>query len=270
MQPTPEQAPGLLIVGHGTRDPAGIAEFQQTVELVSRRLPQVIVEGGFLELAEPTIDAALGQIAERGARRFSAAPLVLFAAGHAKQDIPAALSAAAAKYALPGPSQSPHLGCHSAVIQLSTMRYEEAVGERPAIADAQTLLLMVGRGSTDAEANSEMARFARLRWESRRLGWYETCFAALTEPSLERALAMAARLPFRRVVVQPHLLFQGELLRGIRHTVETHARRWPEIDWVLTEHLGAHELLADVVQEQWEGTRLFKGSGFGVQGSAFS
>lgn len=241
------EAPGLLIVGHGTRDPAGITEFQATVERVARRLPRAIVEGGFLELAEPTIAAAYDQIVERGARQIAAAPLVLFAAGHAKQDIPAALAAAAAKHGRPKPIQLPHLGCHPAIVQLSVQRFDDAVAQLPSIADSQTLLIMVGRGSTDSQANIEMACFARLRWEARRVGWYEICFAALTEPRLDRAMAMCARLPFRRVVVQPHLLFQGELLRGIRHTVETHSRRWPDIEWVVTEHLGPDERLIEAI-----------------------
>ncbi|HJT33518.1 MAG TPA: sirohydrochlorin chelatase [Pirellulales bacterium] len=255
------EAPGLLIVGHGTRDPAGIAEFQATVERIARRLPHAIVEGGFLELAEPTIASAYDQIVERGAHQITAAPLVLFAAGHAKQDIPAALAAAAAKQGRPKPIQLPHLGCHPALVKLSVQRFADAVAQQQEIADSQTLLLMVGRGSTDAEANSEMARFARLRWEARRVGWYETCFAALTEPRLDRAIALCARLPFRRVVVQPHLLFQGELLRGIRHTIETQSRRRPDIEWLLTEHLGPDELLVDAVVEQMR----VRGSGFRVQ-----
>lgn len=249
------EAPGLLIVGHGTRDPAGIGEFQETVERVAQRLPPVIVEGGFLELAEPTIAAAYDLLVERGAGQIAASPLVLFAAGHTKQDIPAALAAAASKHGGPKPLQLPHLGCHRAIIQLSVQRYDEAVAQMPNIADSQTLLLMVGRGSTDAQANSEMARFARLRWEAHRVGWHEICFAALTEPSLERGLAICARLPFRRVVIQPHLLFQGELLRGIRHTVQTQSRRWPDIEWVVTGHLGPDELLVEAVAEGVRGQR---------------
>lgn len=249
------EAPGLLVVGHGTRDPAGIAEFQETVERVARRLPHAIVEGGFLELATPTIAAAYDRAIERGARQIAAAPLVLFAAGHAKQDIPAVLAAAASKHGLPIPRQLPHLGCHPAIVRLSVQRYDEAVAQLSGIADSHTLLLMVGRGSTDSQANSEMARFARLRWEARRIGWYESCFTALTEPSLERAMAMCARLPFRRVVVQPHLLFQGELLHSIRHTIETQSRRWPDIEWVATEHLGPDELLVDAVVEEVRGQR---------------
>lgn len=245
METAANDAPGLLIVGHGTRDPAGLAEFHQTVEMIARRLAHVVVEGGFLEFAEPTIADAMALAARRGARRLTAAPLVLFAAGHAKRDIPAALAAAAKTHGLPAPHQLPHLGCQPPMIQLSLKRYEQAVAPLPHIADSQTLLLMVGRGSTDADANSELARFTRLRWEARPVGWHETCFAALTEPRLDRAMAMAAQLPFRRVVVQPHLLFQGELLRGIRQTVETQARRWPEIDWVAAEHLGPDELLAE-------------------------
>ena len=134
------------------------------------------------------------------------------------------------------------------MIELSARRYAEAVpaAETPPRAGGkafQTLLLMVGRGSNEAEANAEFARFARLRWERDPVDWLETCFVALARPTLDEGLRVAAALPCERIVVQPHLIFSGELLQGIRAAVVEAQVRFPERQWVVTEHLGADELL---------------------------
>ena len=46
----------LLLIGHGSRDPAAAKEFGAVVELVEARLDGRRVGGGFLELADPPID----------------------------------------------------------------------------------------------------------------------------------------------------------------------------------------------------------------------
>ena len=58
-------------------------------------------------------------------------------------------------------------------------------------------------------------------------------------------LAAAAAGPFRHVVVQPHLLFRGELLKRVRAEVESAARSTPKKTWRVAGHLGASPLLAE-------------------------
>src|SRR5215210_3729144 len=84
-------APALLIVGHGTRDPRGVSEFHELLTLVRERNPLLPVEGGFIELSRPPISECVDRLAEAGALQVAAVPLMLLAAGHAKDDIPATL-----------------------------------------------------------------------------------------------------------------------------------------------------------------------------------
>ena len=84
-------APALLIVGHGSRDPRGAREFHDLVDLVRGRNPSLTVEGGFIELSRPPISECVDRLAESGARNVAAVPLMLLAAGHAKDDVPATL-----------------------------------------------------------------------------------------------------------------------------------------------------------------------------------
>ncbi len=84
--------PALLIAGHGTRDEAGAEAFRDFVAELGRRNPELPVAGGFIELSPPPLGDAVTELVERGVRRFAAVPLMLVSAGHAKGDIPAALS----------------------------------------------------------------------------------------------------------------------------------------------------------------------------------
>lgn len=253
--PKPDESPGadaLLVIGHGTREPQGIEQFHQVVEQLRARLAPRRVEPAFLELSPPAIPEAIATLAGSGVTRVTVAPLLLFAAGHAQHDIPALLAAARAAHPQIEFRQSNCLECHPAIVELSALRFNEAIqGDTspPGAESSDTLLLLVGRGSREPAANAEMYRFARLRFEKTPIGWVEICFTALTEPSLERGLEIAAALPFGRVVVQPHLLFDGELLRRIQGRVAAVRAADPKRKWVVTDPLGPHQLLADAVIE---------------------
>ncbi|MBL9125556.1 MAG: sirohydrochlorin chelatase [Planctomycetaceae bacterium] len=240
---------GLLIVGHGTRDPRGQAEMQAVVERVAARLPGVPCQGCSLEFATPTIAEGVSLLSQRGVERIVAMPLLLFAAGHVKEDIPAALAAASAQAGGIPIEFKRYLGCHPALVELAVKRCEEALA-RAGVGEfggrSQTLLLMVGRGSRDPEANAEMAQFARLVFERVQPAWLEVCFTALAEPLLARGLEFAGATRFPQIVVQPHLLFPGELLERVRRWVEPLPRMTGK-HWLLAEHLGVDALLVDAI-----------------------
>jgi sirohydrochlorin cobaltochelatase len=245
-------ADALLVIGHGTREPQGVEQFHRVVEQLRAALAPRLVAPAFLELCSPSIPDAIAELAGAGVTRVTAAPLLLFAAGHAQHDIPAILAAAHVAHPQIEFRQASCLECHPAIVELSALRFNEAIhgATSPSPAESSdTLLLFVGRGSREASANAEMYRFVRLRFEKTPVGWVEICFTALTEPSLDRGLEIALALPFGRIVVQPHLLFDGELLRRIQNRVEAIGRADPKRTWVVTQTLGPHQLLTDAVIE---------------------
>jgi sirohydrochlorin cobaltochelatase len=248
-QANPRESSGLLIVGHGTRDERGTAEFAALVNTIRALAPQTIVEGCFLELVEPDIARAARRAYEQGARMLAAVPLLLVAAGHAKRDIPDQLAAVQARHPDLIVCQAPHLGSHAGVLQLAQRRYLQALANCAPLPPERTLLLVVGRGTNDAVANAEMCHFARRRWEQTGVGRVETCFLAMAEPALDQALDIVARLPFSRIVVEPHFLFQGELLDRVRDLVSRAAQRSGAPEFVVVERLGPDEILARAVLE---------------------
>jgi sirohydrochlorin cobaltochelatase len=209
-QDLPVGHPPLLIVGHGTRSDDGVAEFTRFVErvgsLTTDRIPAVA--GGFIELARPSVADAVTRLAPGGGRPMVAVPLVLTAAGHGKGDIPAALARELRRHPGLSCSYGRPLGPHPVLQDLLEARIDAALAAAPR---QDTCVLLVGRGSTDPDANAEVAKVARLLWEGRGYAGVEYAFISLAEPSVPAALGRAVRLGARRIVVAPYFLFAGVL-----------------------------------------------------------
>jgi sirohydrochlorin ferrochelatase len=239
---------GYLVVGHGTRDPVGQGEFREVVRRITERSARPVT-GGFLELTEPTIEQGLAELAAQGVRRVFAVPLLLFTAGHAKDDVPAAVAAAAATLGLEVAGQSGALALQPRLLELSRLRFCEAAGNAADLASVR--LLMVGRGGSDAEALDAMRSYTAALSAS--LGVVgEAAFAAVARPSLEEALEKLAGSGVRQVVVQPHLLFQGEVSQTTNRLVASASAAHPHVKWLSARHLGPDPLLVEAILAEFE------------------
>ena len=233
----------LLIAGHGTADADGAAQFRQFVKRVAGRV-EVPVAGGFIELSPPPVAEAVAELLHDSQRRLVAVPLMLVAAGHAKGDIPAALARERARH--PGLSTvyGRPLGPHPTVLALLRERLAEAGG------GPDTTVLLVGRGSTDPDANAEVAKAARLLAETTDVAGVEYGFVSLAPPDTTAALERCRRLGARRIVVLPYFLFTGVLPRR----VADQARRWATehaVEVAVAEVLGDCDPLAELVVERY-------------------
>jgi sirohydrochlorin cobaltochelatase len=200
----------LLIVGHGTRDAEGAQDFRAFVQRVARRAPQDVeaVDGGFIELSAPPVSEAVTRLIDAGHRRVAAVPLVLVAAGHAKGDIPGSLNRERLRHPGLSFSYGRPLGVHPTILSLLEARLDTVL---PREERADAAVLLVGRGSTDPDANAEVYRAARLLWEGRGIGMVETAFVSLAQPSVSEGLERCRRLGAKRIVVLPYFLFRGVL-----------------------------------------------------------
>ncbi len=241
---------GLLLVGHGTGEQVGIGEFLATARLVAEMKPDVAVEPVFLEFAEPSIAQGFEALARRAVERVVVGPVLLFSAGHAQRDIPAAVANIAVKHPYLSVEQVEHLGCHEALLALSKLRYDDALAGVPPLPPDETALVMVGRGSHDAQATAEMLRFVELREQLTPVAQARACFVAMADPPLESVLEETLRSGSKRIVVQPHLLFGGVLLDRIRGIVERYAQHHPDRQWVMTQHLGVSGHVASAILDR--------------------
>jgi len=244
---------GVLVVGHGTADPVGAEETRAVTRLVAALLPGVPVELGFLEVIGPSIGESLAQLAARGCREVVAAPLLLFTAGHARRDVPEALEAGAVAAGL-AVRQAEALGCHPEIVALARRRRREAVAGLAACPAEATVLLTIGRGSSDPNALPQLEAFTAatcatavadcrgtIRFARREFG-----FVAAARPSLAEAIEAAALggAAVRRVIVQPHLLFRGHVEEQVAAAVAHGKTRHPQVEWVVVPRLGPDEQVA--------------------------
>src|SRR5215216_4533453 len=205
--------PALLVVGHGSRDPRGAREFHELISLLRERDPDLLIEGGFIELSRPPISECVSRLVEEGAREISAVPLMLLAAGHAKDDIPATL----VREKMSHPDLNFHygraLGIRPELLELMDERISAVVPEEE---KEETAFLIVGRGSSDPDANSDLAKMARLFFEGRPYPLVETAFVSLAPPNVPEALERCRRLGARHIAVFSYFLFTGVLEERIR------------------------------------------------------
>ena len=240
--------PALLIVGHGSRDPRGAREFHELVELVKERNLALPVEGGFIELSRPPISECVSRLVQNGARRIAAVPLMLLAAGHAKDDIPATL--VREKMSHPGIDlgYGRALGIRPELLELMDERISAVVPEEER---EETAVLVVGRGSSDPDANSDLAKASRLFYEGRPYPMVETAYVSMSPPNVSEGLERLKKLGARRITVFSYFLFTGVLEERIRGQSEEFAAANPGVAVSYAGYFGPHAKVIDLLMERY-------------------
>jgi sirohydrochlorin cobaltochelatase len=242
---------GIMICGHGSRNQNAAKEFATLSEGLKARYPDAAIEYGYLEFCNPVIHAGLDKLKERGVKRVLAVPGMLFAAGHAKNDIPSVLNTYQAANPEMAIEYGRELGVDLKMIRAASERIEAAI----ALSDKQvdrheTLLMVVGRGSSDPDANSNVTKVMRMLWEGMGFGWAETCYSGVTFPLVEPGLEHAAKLGYKRIIVFPYFLFTGVLIKRIYSYTDIVAERHPEIEFLKAGYLSDHPLVLDTFEDR--------------------
>jgi len=241
----------ILLCGHGSRDVQAISEFEALAVHISRQLPERQVAHGFLEFARPTIGERLDDLRAAGANDVLAVPGMLFAAGHAKNDIPSVLNDYAARHDGFSIRYGRELAVDLKLLAAAQERIraaEAAAGD--SVSRADTLLVVVGRGTNDPDANSNVSKVARMLWEGMGFGWAETCYSGVAQPLVGDALKRVVRLGFKRIIVFPYFLFTGVLVKRIYSAADALAEDHPEIEMIKAEYLNDHPLVIDSFLER--------------------
>jgi sirohydrochlorin cobaltochelatase len=248
--------PPLLLAAHGSRDPAGVAAFRALAARVAGRAAPdgTEVAGGFIELSEPPLRDAVTALAGpapaspapvgSAPARIVAVPLILSAAGHAKGDIPAALDRERTRHPGVNFTYARTLGPHPELIDLLAQRVAAAGGDGAAV-------LLVGRGSTDPDANADVVKTARLLWEGRDYPLAETAFVSLARPDVAEGLERCRLLGASRIVVARYFLFPGVLPDRVAEQAARYAAAHPGLDIAVADVLGDCDELAALVCERY-------------------
>ncbi len=239
----------VLFVGHGSKDPDGNEEVRKFVATVAPEIDVPILETCFLEFEGPDMHQGLETCVKRGATRVVVIPIILFSAGHAKIHVPAAIDEAREKYPHVQFVYGRPVGIHEQVVEILTARLREAGLNSPE-EHPGTAVLIVGRGSSDPDANSDICKMSRLFWEKWKADLVETAFMGVTFPLFDDGVERCIKLGARHVVVLPYFLFTGVLIKRMADYMEQCRQRYPQVRFTLAEYFGFHPLLKTVIKDR--------------------
>ncbi|MGB9687332.1 sirohydrochlorin chelatase [Thermogutta sp.] len=246
----------VILVPHGTREPAGIS---QSMELCTEAcsvlkhefgsLPPFYV--GFFEIAEPSLKSMLQLVLEMGRQKVIVVPIMLFSADHIKKDIPALVRQVVESHAEKPVTVyiTSGFGLRLRLSGLARRRQEDALA-RYKLRPEKTGYVMVARGTSDVAALEEVGSVYTLT-AMNSCAHHRLCYFAAAEPRIEDVLEEVAQLGgISSVLVQPYLLFEGYLTNHLRKLLEQCRQEWPHITWVQTEVLWPDSSLVSILAEK--------------------
>ena len=242
---------GIMICGHGSRNQNAMREFSSIASRLDKEYGDTPVEYGYLEFADPVISVGLDKLRDQGVTNCLAVPGMLFAAGHAKDDIPCVLNAYGAKHPEMKITYGRELGLDTRMIRAAAARVQEALDSSVSdIPLSETLLMVVGRGTSDPDANSNINKIMRMLWEGFGFGWAEVCYSGVTFPLVPPGLQHASRLGYKRIIVFPYFLFTGVLVKRIYSQTDEVAQEHKDIEFLKASYLGDHDLVVSTFCER--------------------
>jgi sirohydrochlorin cobaltochelatase len=253
LPPLPIKRP-LLMVGHGTQDDDGrqsLLDFASAYQAIDSSRPVIPC---FLELTGPTIQEGIERCLAEGYTDLSVLPILLFAARHNKFDITNELDRAKTRY----PQLKFHYGRHFGITPgiLDLWRDRLAQIDDSQIPRSETVLLFVGRGSSDPDANSDVFKMARMLWEGSGFKTVEVCFIGITHPRLEEGFERARLYRPKRIVVLPYFLFTGALVKKIFRISAEQQQQYPDIAIANMAEMGIAPELFSVIRDREIETQL--------------
>jgi sirohydrochlorin cobaltochelatase len=242
------------MIGHGTKDNDGrqsLLDFAAAYQALDTSRP---VLPCFLELTGPTIQEGVDRCVEEGYTEISVLPILLFAARHNKFDVTNELDRARARHPQLKFYYGRHFGITPGILDLWRSRLAEL--DQPQWNRSDTVLLFVGRGSSDPDANGDVYKLARIVWEGSGYQTVETCFIGITHPRLEEGFRRARLYQPKRIIVLPYFLFTGVLVKKIFEITAQQQEQYPDISMTCLPEMGIHPQLLSVLREREIETQL--------------
>lgn len=239
----------ILLVGHGSREKSGNDEIMHFAEQWRQRKPGWNIEVCFIEFSEITMSVGLSNAA-KDSRRVLVVPLILNAAGHVKMDIPQAINGARAKFPQVEFLYAPHLTACEQLLSIVKRRLKNAMQTLDMPDPSTTGVILLGRGSSDRQANGEMAKMARWLMEETDHELVDIAFTGITYPRLEKATQRQSMLGMTQVVVLPYYLFNGTLVERISRQVEHLKQQYPTIRFISTTYFGFETEIFEVLEQR--------------------
>jgi sirohydrochlorin ferrochelatase len=188
----------LVVVAHGTRDPAGALVTARLVDAVRAKLPSVRVELAFADVRGPTVADVLAELSGP----VVVLPAFLAAGYHVRVDLPAQLADFPdAVLAAPlGPARAVVAAVHDRLVEAGWRRGDQVV--------------LAAAGSSDPSALADVRRGA-LRLSARLDTEVHIGYCATAEPPLPQAIAaLRGRVAIASWLLAPGLFHRAAVAAG--------------------------------------------------------
>ncbi len=235
----------ILYICHGSRVPEACTEAISFIRTCIMKRPERIQEYCFLELSEPTMEAAYEQCVQSGATSILAIPVLLLTAAHAKKDIPDVLYKIAKQYPDVALTYGRPIGVHSNMVDILT----ERIMEMNEVVSNKSLILLVGRGSSDPDVKRDLQKIANRLSVQLNGVRVEDCYLTGAKPSFAAILENSCSSGADSVFIIPYLLFTGILMKGMEKEI-TRTSSMTKQKYVLCNYLGYHPKMEEILQER--------------------
>ena len=240
----------VLFVGHGSRLEAGNEEVRRFVDRMIPTMDKgLIIETCFLEFASPNIMQGIEQCVKKGASEITVIPIILLHAGHSKLHIPAEIMEAGSKYPEVQFTYGETIGVHPEVFSILIDRLEE-IGFDTSVEHPDTAILLIGRGGSDPDANSDFYKITRLLWEKLNVKWVESAFMGVTAPLVDEGIERCIKLGAKKIVMLPYFLFTGILMERMNAMLAGYKERYSKHEFSIAQYFGYHEKLQTILKER--------------------
>ncbi|HFD31087.1 MAG TPA: sirohydrochlorin chelatase [Gammaproteobacteria bacterium] len=227
----------VLLVGHGSRHPAGNIEIEQFAKEWRKRNPDWDIEVCYIEFADVLLDAGFDHAARKSSKVI-VVPLILNAAAHVKMEVPAHLTEARKRHPKVEFIYAPHLGAGEPVLKILKRELRQGMAQLDMPDPKTTGIILLGRGSSDRVANGEVAKMARWLWEDHDHELIDIAFTGITYPRLETVVQRQVKLAMTQIVIQPYYLFDGTLIERIKRQHQNLVQQYPQVRFALGNYFG--------------------------------
>ena len=238
----------IMICGDASQDGAEPQVFQQLADTLSKNLEGHEIAFGLMDSNDHSIHAGLEDLKSRGASKIVCLPGMLFTPADVKSALPNAIN----DFDVANPdidvTLGKDLGIDPKMLLAAQARVLEAMPDTESMGD--TVLMIVGAGARDAEANAHVAKMARLLLEGMGFAWSEVCYSGGVSPSVDQAIKQTVKLPYKKILVLPYFLFTGRAVEGIYADVDKAVASYPEHTFIKVQPLGTQQHLIETMVER--------------------
>ncbi|QZT36076.1 hypothetical protein K5X82_12350 [Halosquirtibacter xylanolyticus] len=239
----------ILLCGFGSGGPRIEAEFTTLVHKFKKRYPSLLVSYGFLEFSSPSLYDAIDDLYVKGGRDIVAIPVSLFPGVHLKFDMPQQLEDIAVKYDDLSLRLAQSVGVCDHLIHLGEKLVGNAEGD--SCRDRKdTCLVGLGVGASLPDVNADVAKLTRLVMENSTFGFCMNGFISqLSYPGLNQVMDIVERLPFKKVVFMPFVMFSDVLMTKVQSKVDEFGKHSDKTYYV-TGLMGGDDLIFEALNDR--------------------